>query len=1231
MFDPNFFEKVLEISQNINIEKCADYLTHENSKFRPYFENDLGIDTAAVTIANVADNKLLVLKNYQLQYKLQREYIGDIQFPEFAYSRKNLIDENAKYLVDYLYLNLRKHQSLDKYPPEYYKYLTTSHVSEIFHENLTLNNLLKINNIVYIEAGEILFFLYASRFYFREALKEFVNDPERITRPDLDILSFLRYLAYEIKTDHYPQLVKSYDELLNRIENLEKEIEDEKAKGNCDGQKEDLLKILVSIQDAFCSLPTLIYDTNGFDPVTEHEFLGLEASPKMSPNTIVLDNFIRYHSDSGSPFSLYSQETNNPYKLHNVLKNIIEIYFGTKGCKTALDSLNLVHSKANYPIPLYYYQMAFDKHHHCFDVMFIPLCITNKTILDHLKVINQDNFSESNLSESDKSVLNTKIVVFGSFSLKPIEHLYPGTSCNYTMLYENDFRANECTNVKIPRCIKKFKCRKDFYPYKEDSISDEFKSRILKIQLIYRVLFEPIIDKVFYNQIILKQLNSIKEKATKAAISQVMARNMSHNIGSHVMNKLTDSSYLERFCPNACADKKQDPNKVACTDQICLKSYKPHCDIDLTEYSSFAQLSIFNTYVKCRMDYLSDMSFGTPLMQTSKYVYSDLFKELDKVRLLLENISGLPNFKYSIKFCIDGKEINKENDFQLAIPNDVLGSQALYNIIENVIRNTAKHAEKPKNKLTEFTVNFKEILTHNENTSGENEESKKLIEIEIFDNIDLSKRPNKDFIKGENFDMDIVAGKIEKNNTLNYTLKYIESLTNQQNISLNMPVLNDTNQLRTNSLGLLEMKASASYLRKIDLNQIDSFEYRIDFKRNIFNRKGNLNILTAVCVKKGYKCYLGYRFFMLRPQEVLIVTDEFLESNCKQNLLKDGIWVITSEEFIRHIHDNHGVYNHQYVVHDSLDSVKVEVGTDTNEQAPILEYYRTSLPLRILKFNELEIKLSTGNNSKEIIQACWGVWLDKQLKNRRLTSVNIRNGKVSVKSDEKLAVFLDHLNSLPVDAVNKILKDCPYVEILSSNAQQKLPNFSKITNSAVGEKLGDYLGQFRSDNNNPMEKNMIDESIITKISVVDERIQSALGKDYLGIKYSVLFDKANILIPNIKMDLSKNSFELTHIKKLKEYISNRSLDSDFLLIHYSILERMFNEDLERRHNNVNDYLIELAKNTNVVITSGRGTPEGLPKEVRFVSLSSVLYAFIEIRSKYLINYLLQSSRKSNRI
>ncbi len=240
---------------------------------------------------------------------------------------------------------------------------------------------------------------------------------------------------------------------------------------------------------------------------------------------------------------------------------------------------------------------------------------------------------------------------------------------------------------------------------------------ICRKELSYQDLYQIMI---FFRAIVSEELyDKIQETATRAAISQVMARNTSHNIGAHVMNKLigsirelalflfddTKTNYksteLKSLHPDVENKLVDNPwiKKVLATFDAEAQKVRD-CDKRnkiLEERQNFFDEALkneINNYVKCRMDYLADISFGTPLMQTNKYAYEDLFKRLDEVRLLLEHISGLDSFKYKIEFTKNGEPLTTDKDLLVAIPNDILGTQAFYNILENIIRNTAKHSDK---------------------------------------------------------------------------------------------------------------------------------------------------------------------------------------------------------------------------------------------------------------------------------------------------------------------------------------------------------------------------------------------------------------------------------------------------------------------------------------------------------------------------------------------------------
>ncbi len=362
--------------------------------------------------------------------------------------------------------------------------------------------------------------------------------------------------------------------------------------------------------------------------------------------------------------------------------------------------------------------------------------------------------------------------------------------------------------------------------------------------------FSRLTDALASRLIYFYHTQQIKDQATRSAISQVMARNMSHNIGAHVLNNLTDGETLT--------------SKVKCKSYVPLKKLG---ELGEKDGEIIYQSAIFNNYVKCRMDYLSNITFGTPVMHTNKKAYEKLYKDFDKVRLLLEHISGLSNFKFSIRFAKDGVELSDSRDVLLAIPNDLLGCQALYNIIENVIRNTAKHNQaKPAEDTTIFTVNFSEIeLSNNEIV----EDWKIYYQVEIYDNISVN--GDKEFSDNE---------KQEKETYYNVkqidpgtTISNIDWLVYSQNVRINESILDTNYQLRNSALGLLEMEASAAYLRKLDIIRIEHPDFRVNEEDNSIYTNGKLNILKAFSKEVDGKHCLAYRFFVNKPTEYLFVGD----------------------------------------------------------------------------------------------------------------------------------------------------------------------------------------------------------------------------------------------------------------------------------------------------------------------------------------------------------------------
>jgi hypothetical protein len=836
---------------------------------------------------------------------------------------------------------------------------------------------------------------------------------------------------------------------------------------------------------------------------------------------------------------------------------------------------------------------------------------------------------------------------------------------------------------------------------------DNASQLINELPAIVEKFIENLNDFAIVFENLRQNRKSVIEQATRAAISQVMARNTSHNIGAHVMNKLIgDLNYNTLF-----EKRNYDSTELILLYTDTIKKWNQERQKDkkqvLTEEEQnnkilLDQISIFNNYVKCRMDYLADISFGTPLMQTNKYAYADLFKELDKVRLLLEHISGLDNFKFEIKFQKNGEDLDEKTDLLVAIPNDILGTQAFYNILENIIRNSAKHAQKPVvkdgnsiKKPTVFTVNFiDEIIGVNGICSDakcdrticdkahQNEIENALnefIAVEVYDNIHVEDYAD---LKSEE-----ILEYNDKTRKSENKIHKIDYLVFSQNKKLNEDILSENSKLRSYSLGLVEMDASAAYLRKRPVEYINHRSYDIQYDES-WSRNSELNAepentaLTeeqrkqSQIKKRGFNCrhflkafkkteddkiYLGYRFFLHRPAVVLAVTELLKDDKeKKEKLRKKGIWLIEPKEFEKELNE-WKVYPHEFVIHTSLKDYTTKVKIkDEESEVNLLEYFKTSLPLRILKITNDDLNEILEKDAEKIICECWIKWFDElRYKNKCNNHTSNHNNRFySIKGAYNpdachSIVLIDHLykddGSQDIDKATEIwteLEKCPcHAEALSSLAQSKLPDYYKIINQQCKTEVGGKkMLQCYMRNMYEVIKQQIAESAFAKVVVIDERIQEAAeNRDFMTIKFARLYEKMKVIVPKKDdINLSASSYDRALINKLKQYLGlqieenekNCNIqditfglnENDSILIHYSIFERMFKKE------EINGKLEEISqKGINVVVTSGRGTPENLTTKTRFVNLSSVINAFVDIRSKYLINYLLNSSRKSNKI
>ena len=725
----------------------------------------------------------------------------------------------------------------------------------------------------------------------------------------------------------------------------------------------------------------------------------------------------------------------------------------------------------------------------------------------------------------------------------------------------------------------------------------------------------------------------LNRRSIQYAVSQVFVRNMSHNIISHVMVNLQDKEAIQNIGKMI--------NKGNYTG---INLTKEEANSVLSkEY----QLAILNKYNSNRCLYLNEATYSVSKFVENMNVYSDLFRKLDENRIFLNLISAVDNFKYRFSFLCQGEVLTKENDIAVMIPGGSLGQQAFYNIIENIIRNTAKHSGNRESKEVTFTVNFSEydenidmlgnITTLKQflNLYSENPEMvnlmygsswffkkdidywekilelpQKYYQVEIYDNIDKGML-TEDVV--DNLNGRIFGSVIEKD------------------------------ALRSHSLGILEMKASAAFLRQIDIAQIDPSipeGEEADF----------IPFITAFVHQQGDKKSIGYRFFMKKVEKYLVICPKGYTLLTEENKNKSSKWknvgieLISVEDFLEKIERKES-FSHEFVLLLTQEA-KEEVDT-------IGEYFYSShkekrenrrkdripelslLPERLMYIEEDFLSEVGGTEIEEFFsQKIWEQWEGiRKEGNKNYLAINtktiLKTGAFANYDDCKQVVFHNHLYSMEdwKNVVEEINKDKITVEPLSSAAQRKLPYFDIYQSS-----LDNYVAEIRKNDKYFVTQQLI-EAYFNKVIVIDERIQKFASAPFFTNGNETLyqrdiFDHINVLMPKVEeVDLNNESLSDEYIQRIEEFITENISESEFLVVHYGLFERIYGKE---NHNEIlNSKLLEWSKMIRTIVVTGRGqhTLEGLPEAVNYLNLSSLLDAFRDNRNKYSINYILNQTRR----
>lgn len=166
----------------------------------------------------------------------------------------------------------------------------------------------------------------------------------------------------------------------------------------------------------------------------------------------------------------------------------------------------------------------------------------------------------------------------------------------------------------------------------------------------------------------------------KFCYSQLMSRNLSHNIGSHMLLNL--QSQTEKII-SGCTTGTEKPS---------VEKIVEHMN----------NISASLEYIRLKSDYLSAFAFcgnGVTFHNLTVCSINELINKYIPV------FNALPDKKINVRFEVQvkGKPVAKDNDIKISLP--LSGEFALFNIIESVLRNSIKH-EKTDSDSMEIVINF---------------------------------------------------------------------------------------------------------------------------------------------------------------------------------------------------------------------------------------------------------------------------------------------------------------------------------------------------------------------------------------------------------------------------------------------------------------------------------------------------------------------------------------------
>ena len=477
----------------------------------------------------------------------------------------------------------------------------------------------------------------------------------------------------------------------------------------------------------------------------------------------------------------------------------------------------------------------------------------------------------------------------------------------------------------------------------EDTLTSFIKEKRLDLLKFVMLLKSRRTDDLYNKQM---------EEATKSAKAAIMSRNMSHNIGSHVMSYLKQhlssvkdmlsNRVLSEIIEDGSKASFEDPGKKALPFLVGLGHFISYLQerqdfiaTIATDYIPYYSTVNFKDFiydelnpdkraerhsewtVNLKMDNIllgniaRSEGLGRPTRPTIEF---DLRTNKEKGSVLSDIVLKFGN-NFNGSLPANGsdaeKDLNYMRKIQVSLPGGIVGRQAVFSIIENIIRNAAKHGdwrEKGKLELTFNIYSAYDLKISKERSpipSDDNEEGCK----SLWDVLQSFYKNAKD---SENLYFMTITDNCE------FSLESLGKLR----CALLDDYIDKKGVMRNGNKGLKEIRISSAWLRSIR-DEKDGF---CPYPSDVIKDRDNINpklleldsswrsneneadapiVYTRIVAKKGKKTgkinqrNLQYIICISIPRKVAIISNTNDFEQYKELLRKNSWRVYSEEEFIK--------------------------------------------------------------------------------------------------------------------------------------------------------------------------------------------------------------------------------------------------------------------------------------------------------------------------------------------